>query len=138
MVSIFLGKSRNGLTGFLTNKKEIPTDQNCCASHVQGAYNQYYEADLRSWKLPQVFNAKPYHEHNPDAVIVHFHGAKPHDYAQYLATGECPFAQIPEMCESAVKNGYCAYVEDWAGHYRPGDGLDPRFPPTCSRAADPA
>lgn len=99
---------------------------------MKGAYNQFYETDIRTWKLPQVFNARPFHEGDPDAFIVHFQGPKPQHYARYLTTGRCPFPRIPRLCELAVKNGYCDYIEDWAEHYKVGDSLDFDLPPKCS------
>ncbi|GBF93893.1 hypothetical protein Rsub_06892 [Raphidocelis subcapitata] len=32
----------------------------------QGAYNAFYEADVRAWRLPDNFNSKPYHTDRPD------------------------------------------------------------------------
>jgi len=50
----------------------------------QGAYNLFYEASARNWRLPIKFNAKPFNARAPpgaeDAAILHFDGPKPADY----------------------------------------------------------
>lgn len=73
------------------------THTRCTHKHInitQGAYNQFYEADVRAWYLPSKFNAKPYHSADPqrlsDVAIVHFHGPKPADYLEFAETGACP------------------------------------------------
>ncbi|KAI8477207.1 MAG: hypothetical protein J3K34DRAFT_381683 [Monoraphidium minutum] len=81
----------------------------------QGAYNQFYEADVRQWRLPSKFNAKPYHSSEPqrmsDAAIVHFHGPKPADYLEYATTGACP--KFGDMCKAGVAARACMYVHEW-------------------------
>lgn len=81
----------------------------------QGAYNQFYEADVRQWRLPFKFNAKPYHATVPmrmsDVAIVHFHGPKPSDYLQYATTGACP--KFGDMCKAGVQARACMYTHEW-------------------------
>ncbi len=46
--------------------------------------------------LSQSFNTKPYNGFDPNSFIVHYHGPKPHDYANWLATGKCDFYTVCE------------------------------------------
>ena len=70
----------------------------CLHQHHQGAYNQFYEADVRAWRLPSKFNAKPYHAADPrrlsDAAIVHFHGPKVRMGAQLLGHWQRPSGSL--------------------------------------------
>ncbi|GIL68281.1 hypothetical protein Vafri_21570 [Volvox africanus] len=76
----------------------------------QGIINKFYEADLRSRMLSQVFNTKPYKPFDPNAFIVHFHGPKPHDLLSFITTGKCDFFSL---CESAFLGGLCNYTEEY-------------------------
>lgn len=40
----------------------------------QGAYNQFYENEIKGHPISKDFNAKPYQEFRPNARIVHLHG----------------------------------------------------------------
>jgi hypothetical protein len=106
--------------------------------NIQGAYNQFYEKEVKHTKLPQLFNAKPYHEHQEDAYIVHFHGPKPHDYSEFFRTGDCAFQYhddtevVNTLCEFGVKRAYCLYISEWLRVYEKGDALDNTFNPGCS------
>jgi len=68
----------------------------------QGAYLEFYESEARF--LSRSFNFKPYY--NPSDVqyeepyIVHFHGAKPHDYLKHI---------VGDSCDQAVR-GLCSQV----------------------------
>eukprot|EP01026_Neomeris_dumetosa_P045397 TRINITY_DN3844_c0_g1_i11.p1 TRINITY_DN3844_c0_g1~~TRINITY_DN3844_c0_g1_i11.p1 ORF type:complete len:626 (-),score=26.44 TRINITY_DN3844_c0_g1_i11:480-2357(-) len=82
----------------------------------QGAYNQFYEDEVRAWKLPEAFNAKPYKEYNNNALIVHFHGPKPKDYLNLFVKGSCWFSKSHcrydrALCDYVIKDWY-KYVED--------------------------
>ena len=75
----------------------------------QGAYNQFYE-DQITW-MPMQFNAKHYLAYDPEAFVVHFHGPKPTDIAEFATQHTCAFA---EMCQQAMLAGFCDYFKDWA------------------------
>lgn len=79
----------------------------------QGAYNQYYESEIRGHPIKKIFNAKPYQAFDDAARIVHLHGPKPTDYLNWILTGECGL-NFGTLCESGVKNGLCWYVADYA------------------------
>lgn len=82
----------------------------------QGAYNKFYEKDLKPFKLSQDFNAKPYHTFRPSAKIIHFHGPKIHDYLSYLQDGSCRFGT---MCKKGVIKGAVCYYNDLIISYNP-------------------
>ena len=67
----------------------------------QGAYLQFYASDARF--LPHEFNFKPYWTPEPgkEPLILHFHGAKPADYINYLL-GEGCHASVVHICEMAA------------------------------------
>ncbi|GAQ85030.1 hypothetical protein KFL_002180050 [Klebsormidium nitens] len=104
----------------------------------QGAYNQFYETEVKHTKLPQTFNAKPYHEHRDTAFIVHFHGPKPHDFSEFFKTGDCIFRYrddtevVNTLCELGIKRAYCTYIREWLPLYESGDSVDSGFSPGCS------
>eukprot|EP01023_Acetabularia_acetabulum_P017474 TRINITY_DN1872_c0_g1_i14.p3 TRINITY_DN1872_c0_g1~~TRINITY_DN1872_c0_g1_i14.p3 ORF type:complete len:157 (-),score=28.13 TRINITY_DN1872_c0_g1_i14:1113-1583(-) len=108
-----LRKSHSALINFVLNTSDAlywkdygPVDQ--------GALNKFYEEDIRSWKLPTKFNKKPYHLYTEDALVVHFHGPKPHHYLEYLRKGTCGNSVFGKLCEMGIQNGVCFYVvEDW-------------------------
>eukprot|EP01025_Chloroclados_australasicus_P054071 TRINITY_DN6405_c0_g1_i1.p1 TRINITY_DN6405_c0_g1~~TRINITY_DN6405_c0_g1_i1.p1 ORF type:complete len:769 (-),score=34.50 TRINITY_DN6405_c0_g1_i1:335-2494(-) len=80
----------------------------------QGALNKFYEEEIRNWKLPKIFNQKPYHLYQEDAVIVHFHGPKPHHYFQYFQNKTCGSQAFGNLCQVGINSGACFYiVEDW-------------------------
>ena len=82
----------------------------------QGAYNAFYEAEVRAWRLPPGLNAKPYRADSParasDAAIVHFHGPKPADYLEYAQSGRC--ARFGGMCRAGLAARACGFVREWA------------------------
>lgn len=76
----------------------------------QGAYLSFYKDTIEF--LPQRFNFKPYWDVNgpefKDPYILHFHGAKVHDYLKFIFGSECDEAirfmcfradQLPLLCE---------------------------------------
>jgi hypothetical protein len=69
----------------------------------QGAYLEFYESEVSF--LSKVFNFKPYWQkkdidyQNP--FIVHFHGAKPHDYLRHILGWTCPVA-IRGLCKNGI------------------------------------
>ncbi|GBF98874.1 hypothetical protein Rsub_11478 [Raphidocelis subcapitata] len=89
----------------------------------QGAYNAFYEAEVRAWRLPDKFNAKPYHAAVParvsDVAIVHFHGPKPMDYLTYAATGECP------RFGAGMRARACLYTHEWVRRLEGDDAKEP-------------
>jgi len=68
----------------------------------QGAYLSFYN-DTVSF-LIQRFNYKPYWDvqgpNFDDPFILHFHGAKPHDYLKFIFGSECDTA-IASLCDQA-------------------------------------
>lgn len=80
----------------------------------QGAYNKFYETNLRPFKLSQDFNAKPYHTFRLSAKIIHFHGPKVHDYLIYSRNNSCRFGC---MCKDGLKEGgVCQYIDEIVTH----------------------
>ena len=76
-------------------KVEQPSDQ--------GAYLSFY-ADSKKF-LAKEFNVKPYYTHTPPKIakIIHFHGAKPHDYiGEWLGISCSP--AIKKLCEKKERN----------------------------------
>lgn len=74
----------------------------------QGAYNAFYESEVRAWRLPARLNAKPYHARAPpdasDAALLHFQGPDP---ATYLA------AALSEVCQySSSPRPVCYYAAE--------------------------
>merc|ERR1719231_355870 len=51
----------------------------------QGAYNSFYRDTVNF--LDEKYNAKLYKKYRSDALIVHFHGPKPHQYMEELKEG---------------------------------------------------
>ena len=79
----------------------------------QGALNQFYES--RITRIPKKWNAKPYHEEEPGAVIVHFHGPKPAHYIEFERSGACPFSNIAtgdtkSLCAQGAAHSAPRYV----------------------------
>ena len=64
--------------------------------------------------LDEKYNAKLYKKYRADALIVHFHGPKPHQYMEQLMEGECSFTTLPSLCKDGL-GGFCAYLVD--DHY---------------------
>ncbi len=81
----------------------------------QGAINHFYEAAIRPHRLDSRFNTKPYHAWKEAAKIVHFHGPKPHDFLNYMQTGDCKFR---DYCQTGLSNGFCMYAAEWASYIR--------------------
>ena len=77
----------------------------------QGAYNQFYEFEVRRDEIPEEFNAKPYWPFSSTAILVHFHGPKYSDYIKWAETGACRFG---DMCKMGFTNGLCTYAEEMA------------------------
>jgi hypothetical protein len=115
----------------------LPTTTNC-PHPPQGAYNQYYEADVRAWRLPSKFNAKPYHAAEPtrmsDVAIVHFHGPKPADYLEYANSGACP--KFGDMCRAGVAARACMYTHEWVRRLEGDEGKEAydRWRSGCAKA----
>lgn len=90
---------------------------------IQLAYNEFYEADVKAWRLPIKFNAKPYHRHAPrtlnDTAIVHLQGPKPLDYMRWHATQDC--GDWGNLCANGVMGRACLYVSDWLEHVDEAD-----------------
>lgn len=84
----------------------------------QGAYNHFYERDVKEWHMPAKFNAKPYHAHAPrrleDVVLVHFHGPKPYDYLRVSEPGSCD--KYKDLCKRGLNARACGYARDWISH----------------------
>jgi len=74
---------------------EAPSDQ--------GAYLAFY-ADTKKF-MDRKFNVKPYYTHTPPSVakIIHYHGAKPHDYVGKWLGRECSPA-VRFLCERKEKD----------------------------------
>ncbi|PSC70561.1 Glycosyl transferase family 8 [Micractinium conductrix] len=77
----------------------------------QGAYNQYYEREIKGRPISKDFNAKPYQELRQEARIVHWHGPKPNHYLDWLLKGQCKFGGI---CEAGYIHSFCHYVADYS------------------------
>ena len=73
----------------------------------QGALNQFYEQ--RITRIPKKWNAKPYHDDQGDAVIVHFHGPKPSHYVEFARSGQCPF-NFGTLCRDGQSRAAPHYV----------------------------
>ena len=78
----------------------------------QGAYNSFYRDTVNF--LDEKYNAKLYKKYRADALIVHFHGPKPHQYMEQLMEGECSFSTLPSLCKDGL-GGFCTYLVD--DHY---------------------
>jgi hypothetical protein len=78
----------------------------------QGAYNQFYASSVQQYKLPEVWNAKPYKPFNPEAYVVHFHGPKPTHYQQWLKTHSC-LRVFMGLCELGFQQGLCSYMKEY-------------------------
>ncbi|KAI8471194.1 MAG: hypothetical protein J3K34DRAFT_367999 [Monoraphidium minutum] len=104
------------------------------------AYNMFYEAEIKSYRLPVKFNAKPYHPHAPrsitDVAIVHFHGPKPLDYLSYGNGGDC--GGNGRFCAGGMAEGgrACVYIKEWMEFLEPGDRppYDAAFGRACGGA----
>ncbi|GKY99728.1 hypothetical protein MPSEU_000926800 [Mayamaea pseudoterrestris] len=70
----------------------------------QGAYLEFYEHEVQF--LSKVFNFKPYWQTKDidyqQPYIIHFHGAKPHDYLKHIMGTTCPVA-IRGLCKNGIK-----------------------------------
>ncbi|EFN52174.1 expressed protein [Chlorella variabilis] len=82
----------------------------------QGAFNQFYEKEIRGKPISKNFNAMMFHQFRPDARIVHMNGPKPNHYLQWLTSGKCAFR---DMCELGVNNGACEYAMEYT-RFAPG------------------
>ncbi|KAI8467661.1 MAG: hypothetical protein J3K34DRAFT_523549 [Monoraphidium minutum] len=102
----------------------------------QGAYNMFYEPEVREWRLPIKFNAKPYHRAAPraleDVAIVHFHGPKPSHYMHYATTNVC--YTFSDLCREGIEARACIYVGEWLHYAEPGpetEGLRRQWEAGC-------
>jgi hypothetical protein len=82
----------------------------------QGAYMDFYRNDLRF--MPHVFNFKPYWKLSDVSydvpIIIHFHGAKPHDYLKWIMGDECDSA-LRSLCNRAMRMPYlCEAMQHFA------------------------
>jgi hypothetical protein len=73
----------------------------------QGAYLEFYEPVVSF--LSRSFNFKPYWKRSAieekDPFIVHFHGAKPHDFLKFIMGGKCDKA-IQFLCDQTMSLPY--------------------------------
>ncbi|KAI7845916.1 hypothetical protein COHA_000462 [Chlorella ohadii] len=77
----------------------------------QGAFNQYYEQEVKGKPISRKFNAMIYLEFRDDARIVHLHGPKMNHYLEYLRTGNCQFG---DLCTWGIyKGGLCKYAAEY-------------------------
>ncbi|KAL4423983.1 hypothetical protein ABPG75_001284 [Micractinium tetrahymenae] len=83
----------------------------------QGAFNQYYEGQVKGRPISKNLNSMIYHDFRPDALIIHLHGPKPNHYGHFVRTGACP--QFNDLCEIGFSNGLCQYVAEYA-RFSPG------------------
>lgn len=82
----------------------------------QGAYMDFYRSDLRF--MPHVFNFKPYWSLSDVSydvpVVLHFHGAKPHDYLKAIMGDECD-AALRSLCNRAMRMPFlCEAMQHFA------------------------
>lgn len=82
----------------------------------QGAYMDFYRNDLRF--MPHVFNFKPYWKLSDISyevpLILHFHGAKPHDYLKRIMGDECDSA-LRTLCNRAMRMPFlCEAMQHFA------------------------
>lgn len=94
-----------------------PDTRNKIELNNQDAYNRFYEADVKAWRLPARLNAKAYHRAAPrrlgDVAVAHFHGPKPLDYLRYGARlAPCP-ARHGDLCEKGLGARACPYLRAW-------------------------
>lgn len=98
----FMRESYEEFMEFITNHVHSPHFNNAAPSD-QGAYLEFYEDDATF--LSRCFNFKPYYHLQDieceEPFIVHFHGAKPHDYLKRIMGQECNPA-IRNMCNDAL------------------------------------
>ncbi|KAL4423982.1 hypothetical protein ABPG75_001283 [Micractinium tetrahymenae] len=81
----------------------------------QGAFNQYYEGQVKGRPISKNFNSKMYHELRKSARIVHFHGPKPNHYLQWFLTQTC--GTFGDMCKIGYeKGGLCPYARHLANN----------------------
>ncbi|KXZ42749.1 hypothetical protein GPECTOR_120g416 [Gonium pectorale] len=99
----------------------------------QGVLNKFYERDLRARMLSQIFNAKPYNSFDPHAVIVHFHGPKPHEYINFLQNGQCEFKNL---CEKGFMTSLCKYAPEWV-RYVSDEPIAIRLADSCALLENP-
>ena len=77
----------------------------------QGILNRVYEKQLKlEGPLPKAFNAKPYHDFSSDAIIIHFHGPKLVDYAEYAINNH--ICRFDDLCRQGLSAGLCHYVKE--------------------------
>lgn len=73
----------------------------------QGAYLDFYKPEVRF--LAREFNFKPYWKlsdiGNKEPFILHFHGAKPHDYLKHIMGDRCDEA-LRSLCEAGMRLPY--------------------------------
>lgn len=87
--------------------------KNCLNLLDQPAYQIFYDSKVT--KLPIIYNHKPYWEVDENAVILHFHGAKPTTFALD--------AELQNFCYSYLKlyeknpNAYNFYLEVFKKYY---------------------
>ena len=79
----------------------------------QSVLRRFYRNSTSQWAMPAALNAKPYQAFDPQAVVVHWHGPKPHDYLDYLRADKCDYGPL---CASALDTGLCPYAAEWARH----------------------
>lgn len=82
----------------------------------QGAYMDFYRNDLRF--MPHVFNFKPYWKladvEYEAPVVLHFHGAKPHDYLKRIMGDDCD-AALRGLCGQVMRFPFlCDAMQNFA------------------------
>lgn len=78
----------------------------------QGLLNNMYEKQLHAnGPLQSSLNAKPYKKFSDDTTILHFHGPKLSDYAQYSQRGSVKKSFV-KLCRSGFTNGFCKYFRE--------------------------
>jgi len=86
----------------------------------QGAYLEFYDNQVRF--LDRNFNFKPYWQQsaigNQDPFVVHFHGAKPHDYMRQILGDPCDKA-TQFLCDQAMELPFlCRAIQQFAQYSR--------------------
>jgi lipopolysaccharide biosynthesis glycosyltransferase len=99
----YLRKTQTNFVSFImehVNNASFPHP----APSDQGAYLSYYKDSVTF--LDTKFNFKPYwyvsDEEYHESLIIHFHGAKPHDYLMYIMGEQCDDA-IQKLCEDGYQ-----------------------------------
>lgn len=109
----YLRRTYNDFVKFVTSHAHSPRFDNQGPSD-QGAYLEYYKPRF----LSRCFNFKPYYKFSDiecaEPYIVHFHGAKPHDYLTHIEGDPCDSAFV-HLCDKALHSRpLCASFQAFA------------------------